>query len=353
MWSSLNSIKSQIHVIRYLIVLRINSTLVHLPGCPSVELSRVLGAIIAERLPTKEGRSWQKALEAWKEYPLETSVRPQKNRRRRGIPRLIPEVSWPIESVLFVYPGKRTYGQGELILWELKLLGESADHGLFLEVLLPAIEEAGYTSNSRWRRPNKLWGRFDIHAVYVARGSRWEPLVSEGKLDLRYRATPLQWVEGVACDVTSVQRLGESPHLRWLTPFDFDTAMAGNSPPKRPNKTPSSDEIPTLRDILEALLSRLSSLMKVPDDLWSRLDPEEQSALRKILERSNLGLHNLKPAPKHWPGRWIGTQVFSSISSPILPYLELASIVHIGKQTHFGCGTFVLTPKAGRSTEVG
>jgi len=32
-----------------------------------------------------------------------------------------PDASWPVEAVLFCYPGKRAYGEEELILTELKL----------------------------------------------------------------------------------------------------------------------------------------------------------------------------------------------------------------------------------------
>ena len=145
MYSYLNSV----NLIRYLFVLRVNSSLVRLPPYLSVELSTVLGEIIAERLPTSKGRLWRKFLAEWDKHHGEASYSGRKS------PKDIPEVSWPIESVIFVYPDKTTYGQGELILWELKLIGESADHGFFLEVILPAIEEASYTSDPRWHRPNR------------------------------------------------------------------------------------------------------------------------------------------------------------------------------------------------------
>ena len=52
--------------------------------------------------------------------------------------------------------------------------------------------------------------------------------------------------------------------------------------------------------------------------------------------------YTLEPAPRDWPGRWIGSQSFMKISPHLLPYLELASILHIGKHMHLGCGTFAL-----------
>lgn len=339
---------NSVNLIRYLLVWRVNSSLAWLPRCLAAELSPVLGAIIAERLPTNEGRHWRKALTLWNESSNHTSRASQEMRKA-------PEAPWPIKAVLFVYPGKRTYGQGELILWELKLIGESADHGFFLEVILPAMEEAGYTSDPRWNRPNKLWGQFDIDSIYVARGPDWEPLVSDGRLDLRYRANPAQWAEGLTSELES-GRFDSPTRLTWLTPFD----LGGNShgrPRKTKRKRP--DEIPSLKIILDALLSRLSSLIPSlcsdPGDAGDILRSEEQSerghpcphnpSIQDVMEQADNVpiLHeDLGTAPKSWPGRWIGTQIFSYIPPPVIPYLELASILHIGKQTHFGCGTFAL-----------
>jgi len=335
MWPFIKSIK----FIRYLFVWRVNSSLVRLPRCLSTELSLVLGTIIANRLPTRQARPWRKALAPWDEYDGISLIGKKK-------PAMVPEVSWPIEAVLFVYPGKLTYGQGELILWELKLMGESADHGLFLEVILPALEEAGSVSDPQWQRQNSLWGRFDIHAVYVARGPQWEPVVSDGRLDLNYRATPVQWAEGLTFDLRS-ERVFD--RLTWLTPFDLasDASASGRQHNK---KKLASHQVPTLQGILESLIARMSLSLPgkhhTPNDVWDTLSAEEQSSLRVVMEQASLvpiRRTNLEPAPKRWPGRWIGTQTFASIPHPIIPYLELASILHIGKQTHFGCGTFVIS----------
>lgn len=330
-----------VNLIRYLLVWRVNSSLVRLPLHLSAELSAVLGEIIAKRLPTSKARRWRKALAAWGEHRDEASGKGKRSSEN------IPEVSWPIESALFVYPGKTTYGQGELILWELKLIGDSADHGFFLEVILPAMEEASYTSDPRWHRPNRLWGRFDIQSVYVARGVNWEPLVSDSRLDLRYRATPIQWKEGLTLGIGSESRFSSPTRLVWLTPFDLRRGSDGedNSPTAR--KEEGSGDIPTLHCILEALGRRMCLL--IPDlrnashDTVMRM--EGQSSIRDVIEEMDHVpvLHSdLKRPPRDWPGHWIGTQVFSYIPSLIIPYLELASIFHIGRHTHFGCGTFTL-----------
>ncbi len=324
---------SPINLIRYLFVWRVNSSLARLPRCLSTELSLALGTIIANRLPTLEARSWRKALAPWDEHGGLSLVSGKKLQT-------VPEVCWPIEAVLFVYPGKLTYGQGELILWELKLMGESADHGLFLEVILPAMEEASSTMDPKWRRQNSLWGQFDIHAVYTARGRRWESVVQDGRLDLHHHANPALWAEGVSFDAQP-ECIFDS--LTWLTPFDL-----GNARGRRKKMPP--EEVPTLRGMLEALIARMSQLLPgkhtTPDDVWALLSGEEQARLQDALEQAALiplHHHRLKPAPKGWPGRWLGTQTFPSIPHPLIPYLELASILHIGRQAHFGCGTFVIT----------
>ena len=64
---SISSLANSIHLIRYLLVWRVNHSLIRLPSWLPVELSFVLGNIIAERLPTNQARPWRKALEAWHE----------------------------------------------------------------------------------------------------------------------------------------------------------------------------------------------------------------------------------------------------------------------------------------------
>lgn len=320
---------NQISLNRYLILWKVNRPLVRLPRCLSVELSFVLGSIIAERLPTHQAQPWQKALAGWDKYVSAPAD------KKRGL--AVPEVAWPLETVLWVYPGKLTYGQGELIPWELKLIGNSADHGLFLEVILPAMEQAGSTTDPRWHRAHSVWGRFDIQAVYAARGSAWEPVVRDGKLDLRYQATPTQWADGLTLGLHSERTLDR---LTWLTPFDLPTGH-GNA---------SRTAAPTLQKILDALIVRISRFIpgkrKAVTDVWDVLSAEEQAALRDALKQTKLitiRRQDLQPAPRYWPGRWIGTQKFLFIPDTLVPYLDLAAILHIGKQTHFGCGTFMLT----------
>jgi hypothetical protein len=305
---------SQVNLIRYLIVWRVNGSFAQLPRCLSLDISRTLGTLIAERLPTPQARPWRKAMTAWDGG--------ERNKAQDTAP--VPEAAWPIEVVLWPYPGKRAYGQGEPILWELKLLGNDADHGLFLEVILPAMEEAATTSDERWHQPRTLWGRFDIQAVYVARGPRWEPVVSNGRLDLSYRPTLIQWAEGLSFAAEGKRHFRK---LTWLTPFDLNAS--------------------SLCDLLDALMARMTLFQAgkrpTPEQVWALLTPQEQQSLRLDCEKGSLRYQTLEPAPKGWPGRWIGAQTFAVIPPGAVPYLELASILHIGRQTHFGCGTFTLS----------
>jgi hypothetical protein len=332
---------NQISLVRYLIVWRVNSSLVLLPRCLSTELSQALGTIIANRLPTQVAREWRRALGAWDDTTSATSQSKSLNGR-------IPETAWPIEAVLFAYPGKRTYGQGEVILWELKLVGDSADHGLFLEFILPAMEEAATSVDSQWYHAKSLWGHFDIQAIYAARGLDWEPLVVDGRLDLDYRANSTQWAEGLVFGQKGRRR---RRHMRWITPFDLGEMPDAPSSPSRPRPKDGipTSEIPTLQGILDALISRMTVFMpnkrQTPEDVWALVDPEEQTRLWHALQQAPAAAQPhpaIKPVPRYWPGRWTGAQTFEVIPRHILPYLEIASVLHIGKQTHFGCGTFRL-----------
>jgi hypothetical protein len=107
---------------------------------------------------------------------------------------------------------------------------------------------------------------------------------------------------------------------------------------------------PSLQAICDALMARMTLFLPgkrpTPDQAWALLGPEEQQALQLDLETAapiRSKRYILKPAPKGWPGRWIGTQAFRAIPPRLVSYLELASILHIGKRTHFGCGTFTLS----------
>lgn len=333
---------SPINLIRYLIVWRVNGSLAQLPRYLPLTLSRVLGTLIAERLPTAQTREWRKPLEAW-----ETTAQAE----AKSDQPVIPATAWPLESVLFVYPNKRAFGPGEVILWELKLLGNSADHGIFLELVLPAMEQAATTTDARWVHYNGLWGRFDIQAIYASRGAHWEPVVRDGKLDLDYRPTPNQWADGLVFNVDTERRL---QRLTWITPFDFrlpsfNFRSEGYTEPRNSLGRKGKFGAPTLRDIVDALMERMTLFLpgkrRAATEVWAMLSAETQTALRRALEQAQpMARHRqaITAPPREWPGEGIGTQIFGEIPPELIPYLELASIIHVGKQTHLGCGTFRL-----------
>jgi hypothetical protein len=315
MWDFIRSMT----LIRYLILWRVTSPMVILPYCLPRELSAVLGECIAAERSTVEARLWRKALAA-------------------GRP-------WPIEAVLFAprIADKRVYGKDEVLAWELKLLGSAADHGLFLELILPAMERAALTPGNSYETRRNLWGHFDIPSIYVARGRQWEPLVTAGRLDTDRHVTPTQWAEGLPFGETQRPSLH---YLTWITPYALPRATAERS---------DQDDGPTLSDILYALAVRLALFLPgrptpTPERaaaLWGMLSSEERQQIEAALEqpesRPLLRRAALKPPFKDWPGDKIGMQVFRDIPPAVLPYLELATIVHIGEHTHLGCGTFTLT----------
>ncbi len=327
MWSFLKSINQ----LRYLCVWRVNRALIRRPKHLPTDLSRIVGTIIAERLPTAEARAWHKSLNP--KTPNPGSIAGQ----------TMAYPGWPVESVLFAYPGKRLYGPGQLIFWELKLLGEQADHSFFLEVILPAMEAASQTTDSRWYGSNMLWGRFDVHAIYVARGLQWEPLVSDGRLNTRYRPNPLQWAKDLSFTPPTNHHYQQ---LNWLTPIDLRN-IAAAQPAKNQSPQKKKPLIPTMPLLLDALLARLAQLLPgkytTPADVWDMMLPDEQDTLWEAVAQANQLKSRNAPAeskPHGWPYGWLGEQKFKSIPPSIVPYLELASILHLGQQTHLGCGTF-------------
>ncbi len=321
-----------ISLIRYLIVWRVNATLVQLPRYLPFSLSYVLGTLIAERLPLAQKREWRPCLEALAEITLS-----------EGLPSKMPaDVAWPLTSVIFAYPNKRAFGQGEVILWELKLIGDSADHCQFLELILPAMEQAATMTDAPWYYRNGVWGHFDVEAIYASRGARWEPFVSAGKLNLDYHPTPQQWADGLTFAFNSEHSFRR---LTWITPFELAATEQGVGLTARHSR----NAVPLWSDLVGALLDRMTLFLpgkrNTSVDWWLALPPAEQTRLRDALEQAEtatLQRHTLEAPPRGLPGRWIGTQVFSTIPASLLPYLELAAILHLGKNTHLGCGTFRL-----------
>jgi len=332
---------NQINLVRYLIVWRVNSSLAYFPRYFSLDISNILGTIISRRLPTSEKRMWEKSLS-----PLNDFFDKFKTNKKTDHSSKIPESAWPLNSVIFTYPLKRTYAKDELIFWELKLFGEHADHGLFLEVILPAMEEASYTSEKDWNRRNRIWGHFDIQNIFAARGEKWEPIVTDGKLDLRSRVHPLHWLEGQTFSPKTNRKFKT---LNWITPSDLNensnSFYALNLPDEKEKM--KFGKAPLLSFILHSLIQRINKLLYEPSKGCTEINeilnaPERYAFLQAFQQSLQIKITNnyLKKVHTNYPGKIIGEQEFSHIPNQIIPYLNIASILHLGSQTHFGCGTF-------------
>lgn len=323
-----------INLLRYLLLLRINQPLVVLPSALPVEIAYVLGTLITERLPTGRVKQWRKMQTAWEEANPMGGRKQQKARW----PLTPPAVEWPLDIAWLPYQAKQSYGQDELILCELKLFGESASHELFLELILPSLEQAGFQGDGRWKRPRSLWGRFSVQGVYVARGPRWEPVAEDGRLDFAYRPTPNQWAEGL----TFGQELGISAtRLDWLTPYE-PAAQVKSVGKTKSQLRRAKENAPKLPDLLLALAARLDKV--APG--WRSGDERETAVAQALDLAHEIGgsaIKQVKPPAKGWPGLVWGQQTFAAIPPALLPHLELASILHIGQHTQYGCGTFRLS----------
>ncbi|MCP4104603.1 MAG: hypothetical protein GY749_03550 [Desulfobacteraceae bacterium] len=311
--------------------------MVRLPESLSPELSLVLGNIISGRLPTSQAREWKKKLVPWDKYG---GIDGLNRKKQKGI----PEDPWPVQAILSAYPGKRVYGTGELICFEIKLVKNDADHGLFLELILPALEELGTKMTPEWKSSTCLWGRFDIHSVYAARGSKWEPFVKQGRLDLDYKPTPSQWADDLVMNRVTRRTLDK---LTWVTTFDMSEYEMGWSV-NLANKSQYTG--PSLKQMLEAFLGRMGSLISgkpvSPEDALSLLSAKARFPLENAVEKAAripVLSNDIQYMPDSLLGKWAGSQTFAtSVPDMILFYLNLASIFHIGKYTHYGCGSFIL-----------
>jgi hypothetical protein len=334
-----------IKLLRYLFVLRVNSTLVRLAPCPPANFAYALACVIADRLSTIEAKPWRKVVATWEGHDVgadgDQTAEPVASKRGvstlpKGKPMLaaLSDAVWPIDAVIHIYPAKQIYGQGEQILWEIKLLGGSADHALFLETVLPAVEAAGSTRAARWQHGANLWGHYDIDAVYVAQGLRWQPLVQQGKIDLARQPSPVQWRQELP--LQSKQRYPPR-NLTWLTPFAFaETQEQAHDAPRREPRPPD------LRTILSAAGERIERY--APG--WLNAGPNGKTiSWPTILEQAQacrVVNAELYPPAKGWPGQGMGEQSFNQLPHAAIPYLTLASILHIGQYAHWGYGTFAL-----------
>lgn len=375
---------SCIDLLRYMLVLRMDKSLVVTPPALSVEMSYLLSTMIADRLPTSQIKPWRKLLEAWQQ--ANPDLTRQQGKRSLLSP---PDAQCPIAMTILPHDLKKCYGLNEVLLCELKLFGRDASHELFLELLLPVLEQAGICPDSRWRRRNSLWGHCHLDSVWVAQGRHWEPLVEDGRIDFSRRPDSRQWARGLELGMHS---LGRDPkHLVWFTPFALPHLSAMQRV-RLPRKF-----APDLSALLQALADRLESLhpgctahspdMQEPtgeeqmahageDDAsppqpnapvkelvqpssaregargsarGSALASARGNVLASVLAdaqataaQTTMDATHVHAPPRSRPGHIWGKQIFSTLPHCLLADLELASILHIGGLTHFGCGTFQL-----------
>ncbi len=332
----MQSILPRIKLLRYRVFLSVASAGVRLYQGTLAELSWLLGESIRERAaPAGAARRWRRALTPWDESGW---ARAMTGSGKRFPP--WPDIHWPVETIFLFRPLKRFYGRGELLPFEIKLVGERADHSFFLECLLPALESLGYTRPSWRRRPGHLlWGHFDVRHIYVARGLRWEPLVQNGEVDLRVRPQPDQWMDGWPFDAPAGRSFSA---IRWTRPFVTEDMVSRS----RPGRLVP----PSLSTLLAASVERLAGLLAAGDvaALWQELSPDEQTDLMDAVEQARsvaVFRHTLraKRRLRGAPVNLEGEQVFAAQIPPsVIPYLELGSILHIGRYSHFGYGTFRL-----------
>ncbi len=322
-----------IKAIRYLCSWRVNSTLARVSHQFTVDLSYILACLIADKLSTRLSKPWKKNIE---KFLLE-----RKQQR-------ITESIWPLNIAFVPYPSKTTFGENELIFFELKLFGADAEHEIFLELILPAMEALSFTKDRRWCKPNQLWGNFDIYGIYVCHGRRWQPLVDNGRLDLGYTPTPWQWYEIDQHQDKTTLSQDNYKTLIWLSSFDLTPTHVDNYMDIENGWGRS------LLRVIEAMENRINTLLqaskKVNITIWDFLSSAEERQLNKSLELSATimhGYHDLEPVQQNMQGKWQGVQRFpQTIPTLFLPYLDIASVLHIGRQTEFGCGSFLIQTSA-------
>ncbi len=310
-----------IQILRYLFVLRINCSLIETLKQPDQEILHYLAALIAENMGGSDGKAWKKAVRRLASVSV------------NAVPLAGPP-PWPVDAVVLAEnPGARL-GLDEHFIFELNLLGDRIGHHFILEYLLPALEQAGY---SRMEQQPKfgLWGNYEIVGLFCAHGADWEPVIDEGQLSNDYFPKPDQWARDFM-----MNGAGKIfTRLDWIRPLAPDAAMPENGP-----------DMPWLLAALERRMTALKLLNRGSATDMNAL-VKGIPAMKKARWQEAVDAAQAMPAPisilrpvekKHPAKAVIGRQHFSAIPPVVLPWLELASILHIGLHTHYGYGGFSL-----------
>jgi len=299
--------------------------MIRLPLDFSASISKTLGNAIADSVSTRDARLWRKHLNTNKLNLFQRSEMEDP----------YPESPWPVHAVIVPYTNKRNYCQGEVLYWELKLIGDSADHGFFLEAIIPAMEKLGYVEQNIHLSRMSIWGHFDILSVWVANGNKWEPLINKSQLNLRYNPKPLQWNRHLTEEYYH-KEMSKQKRLVWLRPFEFDIQDVSEMKDKF---------IPEMQTIVESVVRRWSffSSTRIRKEVWDLVPSQLIVEVKKAWEIAcNMRIisYNLFPALRNEPGLWLGEVEYENIPVFLMPYLDMAAMFHVGKKTHYGCGTF-------------
>uniref|UniRef100_UPI004057BEE8 hypothetical protein n=1 Tax=Candidatus Electrothrix sp. TaxID=2170559 RepID=UPI004057BEE8 len=313
-----------IQILRYLFVLRINRSLIETLKQPDQEILHNLAALIAENMGGADGKAWKKAARRLANASVDVSL--------DAVPLAGPP-PWPIDAVLLAEnPGTRLC-LNELFFFELTVLSDRIGHHFILEYLLPALEQAGY---SRMEKQPKfgLWGNYEIVGLFCAHGADWEPVIDEGQLSSDYFPKPDQWARDFMMNGTGKI----FTRLDWIRPLAPDAAMPENGP-----------DMPWLLAALERRMTALKLLNKGSadmDTLVQGIPGMEKASWQEAVDAAQAmpaPVSVLRPVEKEHPAKAvIGRQHFSAIPPVVLPWLELASILHLGLHTHYGYGGFSL-----------
>jgi hypothetical protein len=309
-------------LMRYLLVLKIRTALVLVNPNFSIELSVGLSSIVSQRMFGAQASTWKKKLALFSSTPLQNTS--------GNSDTSFPTSFWPVEVAFLACPAKIRYSREDLLLCELKLFGAVADHDFFLETILPALEQSSMESAPPIAWKSHLWGNFDLEAIFVGHADRWEAVVENGRLDFRVWPDATQWQK----EAPGAAPARRYKTLTWITPVCLPQAVVA----------------PQMVGIIEALFMRISQLTGKSYHTFrqylANLAPAEIQTIQRIVgvaEKARLQKQHELPLTVNVPNAWQGIQHYQRIPEALLPYLNLASILHVGNYTHFGCGTFYLT----------
>ena len=314
-----------VQILRYLFVLRVNCSLIETLKQPEQEIVHLLAALIAENMGGADGKAWKKAARRLANGSVAVSV--------DTVPLPGPP-PWPVDAVVLAEnPGTRL-GLDEHFLFELTLFGDRIGHHFILEYLLPALEQAGY-SRMEGQAKFGLWGNYEVVGLFCAHGADWEPVIDEGLLSSEYFPAPDQWARDFMMSGAGKM----FTRLDWIRPLAPDAAMPENGP-----------DMPWLLAALERRMTALKLLNRGSatdmDALVQGIPGMEKTSWQQAVDAAQAmpaPVSVLRPVEKKHPAKAvIGRQYFSAIPPVVLPWLELASLLHLGLHTNYGYGGFSL-----------